>query len=344
MDHVEQRIVLKFLFLKGLRYRAAHTELSSVLGEQAYSLSQSKRWIHRFKDGDLSCEDEDRSGRPLSDLSDGIRRHLDKYPFTSAQLLAKHFSSSVPTISRILKTHLGLRKFSRRWVPHDLTDDQKRSRCAISEGLLNALKNDECAGFSHVTTGDESWFSYRYQSTHCYAKSRVDVPPRTKTTIGTKKAMVTIFFTATKLLVLDVLPRGNKFNQDYFLTIIAPELSRENTNSKRRVGNKPLLVHMDNSMCHNARKIEEYFTRKSVTRVPHPAYSPDLSPSDFWFFGYAKEQMKDQVVEDEDDLEDKLTEVWEHVTEDVLQSVFYEWIARLEWVIAHGGEYYLNPH
>jgi hypothetical protein len=54
--------------------------------------------------------------------------------------------------------------------------------------------------------------------------------------------------------------------------------------------------------------------------------------------------MKDQVVEDEDDLEDKLTEVWEHVTEDVLQSVFSEWIARLEWVIAHEGEYYLNPH
>jgi hypothetical protein len=59
MDHFEQRLVLKFLFLKGLRYKAAHMELSSVLGEQAYSLSQTKQWIRRFKDGDLSCEHDD---------------------------------------------------------------------------------------------------------------------------------------------------------------------------------------------------------------------------------------------------------------------------------------------
>jgi hypothetical protein len=29
---------------------------ASLLGEQAYSLSQMKRWIRRFKEGDLSCE------------------------------------------------------------------------------------------------------------------------------------------------------------------------------------------------------------------------------------------------------------------------------------------------
>jgi hypothetical protein len=72
MNHFEQRVVLKFLFLKELRYKAAHTELSSVLGEQTYSLSQAKRWIRRLKDGDLSCEDDDRSGRTFWDLSDGI--------------------------------------------------------------------------------------------------------------------------------------------------------------------------------------------------------------------------------------------------------------------------------
>jgi hypothetical protein len=33
---------------------------------------------------------------------------------------------------------------------------------------------------------------------------------------------VTILFTETKLLVLDVLPREQKFNQDHFLTAIAP--------------------------------------------------------------------------------------------------------------------------
>jgi hypothetical protein len=37
MDRVEQPILLKFLYMKGLGYKTAHAELCSVLGEQAYS-------------------------------------------------------------------------------------------------------------------------------------------------------------------------------------------------------------------------------------------------------------------------------------------------------------------
>jgi hypothetical protein len=70
MDYFKHRVLLKFLFLKGLRCQAVHRELSSILGEQVYSLLQAERWICRFKDGELSCEDGDRSGRPFPDLSD----------------------------------------------------------------------------------------------------------------------------------------------------------------------------------------------------------------------------------------------------------------------------------
>jgi hypothetical protein len=81
-----------------------------------------------------------------------------------------------------------------------------------------------------------------------------------------------------------------------------------------------------------------------MTRVPHPVYFPYLSPCDFWFFGYANKRMKDPVIMDDDNLEDKLTEVWGSVSEDILQSVFHKWMERLEWIREHEGEYYINPH
>jgi hypothetical protein len=96
---------------------------------------------------------------------------------------------------------------------------------------LTVLRNDESAGFSRVATGDEFWFPYRYQSTQ-------------------------LFFTGTKLLVLDVLPREEKFNQNHFLAVIAAELSKENSDAKRRIDKKQLVVHMDKSMRHNRRKIQ----------------------------------------------------------------------------------------
>jgi hypothetical protein len=65
-----------------------------------------------FQGGRSFVRGKDRSGRLLSDRLEAIRQHLAKYPFTSAKQLAKHFCASVPTISRILEVHLGLRKFS----------------------------------------------------------------------------------------------------------------------------------------------------------------------------------------------------------------------------------------
>jgi hypothetical protein len=46
-----------------------------------------------------------------------------------------------------------------------------------------------------------------------------------------------------------------------------------------------------------------------MVRALHPVYSPDLSPCDFWFFGYAKKRMKNHIITDEIDLEEKLTEI-----------------------------------
>jgi hypothetical protein len=68
MDLVEQRIVVNiiniiivsFLPPKGLGYKSADEELSSITEEQAYSFLQTTRWIRGFKDDDLSSGDENR--------------------------------------------------------------------------------------------------------------------------------------------------------------------------------------------------------------------------------------------------------------------------------------------
>jgi hypothetical protein len=41
-------------------------------------------------------------------------------------------------------------------------------------------------------------------------------------------------------------------------------------------------------------------------------------------------------------LEDKLAEIWEQVNRDALQSVFFEWMARLEQVTEYEGDYSIN--
>jgi hypothetical protein len=44
------------------------------------------------------------------------------------------------------------------------------------------------------------------------------------------------------------------------------------------------LIHHDNTPAHMALQIRQFFTFQGMTLVPHPTYSPDLAPADFFCF------------------------------------------------------------
>jgi hypothetical protein len=136
--------------------------------------------------------------------------------------------------------------------------------------------------FEGITTGNESWFLYTTYGDSLFATSAREVVPRSKQNISATKALVTIFFTSTGLLVLNFLPKGTKFNQDYFIDTVLPNLYSDKRRIARRKGLRSFSVHMDNSMCNNGAKITEKLEQRHITRAPHPPYSPYLSPCDFW--------------------------------------------------------------
>jgi hypothetical protein len=130
-------------------------------------------------------------------------------------------------VKEILARDLGLRKFTRRWVPHTVSDPQKVKRIETSIELFHILNAMEVDSVDGITTGDESWFQYLCESSAMFAKPPHDVTPRTRPGIGVKKTMFTVFVTKRKLLITDDLPKGQEYNQDYFISDIIPELEVE---------------------------------------------------------------------------------------------------------------------
>jgi hypothetical protein len=122
MQKKEQRFVVKFLWLRGERPRQIYHELLATIGSDACSSDSVQYWVARFASGDTSCEDVSRPGRPLTDLAEPLRLFLDDYPFASALMVSRHFSVSAIAVKEILARDLGLRRFTRRWVPHTLSD------------------------------------------------------------------------------------------------------------------------------------------------------------------------------------------------------------------------------
>jgi hypothetical protein len=61
MGKLRLRFAIKFLFIKGLRSKAIHTELGTTSGAMVYSLAQVKWWVGPFQTGDFSCQDHYRT-------------------------------------------------------------------------------------------------------------------------------------------------------------------------------------------------------------------------------------------------------------------------------------------
>jgi hypothetical protein len=76
-------------------------------------------------------------------------------------------------------------------------------------------------------------------------------------------------------------PIGTKFNHDYFIDTVLPNLYNE----KRRIAGRKSLpnfsIHMNNSIYHDSAKITEKLKKRHIAQTPHLPYSPNLSVYDF---------------------------------------------------------------
>ena len=55
-------------------------------------------------------------------------------------------------------------------------------------------------------------------------------------------------------------------------------------------------MHHDNAPAHMALSVREYLATKQAAVLEHPAYWPDLAPSDFFMFPKIKELLKESIL------------------------------------------------
>jgi hypothetical protein len=99
--------------------------------------------------------------------------------------------------------------------------------------MLRILQGLETNDFDGITTGDESWFQHTTAYSKMFARSAADIIPRTQQGVGVK-TMITVFLTAKKLIMFNVLPRDSTFTRLYFIHNIFLDLKRTNLNFRRQ--------------------------------------------------------------------------------------------------------------
>jgi hypothetical protein len=85
---------------------------------------------------------------------------------------------------------------------------------------------------------------------------------------------------------------------------------------------KDRLIHMDNARPHNSGRAQMCIQASGAERLPHPAYSSDLTPTDFVLFGFIKGRLCHYDCESREYLLNAITEIFTGVGQEVLLSVF----------------------
>jgi len=193
-----------------------------------------------------------------------------------------------------------MHRIAAKFVPRVLTQHQKDSRVAICQELKEPVKNDPTL-FLNVITGDES-IVYAYDPETKLQSSQWKSPgsPKPKKARMQKskfKTMHICFFDQEGIVHQEIVPPGMAINAVFYCDVL--RTLRENVRRKRpqKWRNQNLIIHHDNAPAHRSFKVSQFLAKNKRTVIPHPPYSPDLAPCDFFLFPKLKLRMKVQTFD-----------------------------------------------
>ncbi|XP_045453311.1 protein GVQW3-like [Melitaea cinxia] len=114
----EHRAVIKFLVKKGKIAKEIFEETFSVYGESGPSSATVKRWTRLFQQGRETLEDDPRSGRPNTAVTDENIEKVKKIVLDDRRIklwqIAEEFGFSKERVGDIMHNHLHMNKVSAR--------------------------------------------------------------------------------------------------------------------------------------------------------------------------------------------------------------------------------------
>jgi hypothetical protein len=96
---------------------------------------------------------------------------------------------------------------------------------------------------------------------------------------------------------------------------------------------------MDNASSHRAKSTQDSMKQGHLIAAPHPPYSPDLAPCDFFLFGFIKSEIAETVFGTIEELQSTVSDLIHKIPTKKLKLVYNNWIRRLEACTTNGGEY-----
>lgn len=291
MEKSEFRVLIKHYFLRKKTIKETEAKLKKYYGDSAPSYGMVQKWFNDFRCGRTDTNDATRPGRPKEvttpDFIDKVHDIVLADRRLKVREIAKMVGISVDRVHHILHEELRMTKLSARWVPRLLTPEQKRNRETTSEGNLKMYMRNPPEFLRRFVTVDETWIHHYTPETKEQSKQWTSpgerAPKKAKTVISAGKVMATVFWDAQGIIFIDYLEKGRTITGQYYCALL-DKFNAALKAKRPHLKKKKILFHHDNAPAHSCLLTTEKLLQLRYELMPHPPYSPDLAPCDFFLF------------------------------------------------------------
>lgn len=293
------RILIKYLCKKNMTNTEIYDDLRATLGETAVKRTFVFQWAKRFKDGRSSVQDDPRPGRPVvanQKAIEKVEELISEDRRITYDDIKEKTGLCIGTITKIIHTKLEMRKVSARWVPHHLTHTHMTARKEICTDLLQQYARGGRRFISRIVTCDETWVHHydpetKQQSMEWRHKDEPS-PRKFKREKTVRKVMCIFFWDVEGPIVSHMVPAGQTVTARYYSNVLETVVTPALREKRRDLNiNRMMFLH-DNASSHTAKITKATMRSLGWNVLNHPAYSPDLAPSDFYLFPAMKKHLK----------------------------------------------------
>ena len=148
------------------------------------------------------------------------------------------------------------------------------------------------------------------------------------------------FFNSTGMKYMHWVPTGQTVNKEYYVEVLREFRKRFRRKRPALFKSGQWHFRQDNAPVDNSILVTDYLTKMGIKTVPHPPYSPDLGPSDFWLFPKLKEKLRGCRYETIEERKEAVTKVIDTPTQEDFHGAFQKLLERYTKCIAAGGDYF----
>ena len=164
----------------------------------------------------------------------------------------------------------------------------KEQRVKVAKKLLQMFPKYDKKQFANVVIGDETWVHYfepvRKVSNKIWATKHSKRPIIAKRSLSTKNVLYAIFFSGEGVAIKVPVKKGKSITGKYYKDVVLKKLKKYYQKRRPATGFKHVRLLHDNAPAHTSAVVTAFLKKEKVTVLPHPPYSPDLAPCDFFFF------------------------------------------------------------